>query len=167
MTKLAKRRRSPRLPNYLKLLLASREGQDHPIDLAVRERIQAEAAEKRIRRLQRSVRNQLGKKGQRALTALEDASAELSDARAEAFFNLGFEHGLLEGAARVSRVASEQEQQLAADLRERIAQAQLPPDKAALVAHDVLGAVLQSVPGKPYHLALEAAATLSSRESGS
>lgn len=132
-----------RHPNYVKQM--DRPGKDeHPIDLAVRKRIQPEADEERILRLHDQVRAQLGKKT-KAFMSLEDARGALSDKREEAFFNVGYEHGLSEGAARARRAAfSKQGRQLARELRERIAQAQLSPDEAARVAHDVLGAVLLS-----------------------
>ena len=76
---------------------------------------------------------------------LEDLRVDLSDRRAEAYFNLGFERGLLEGAVRASGVTlSEQEEHLVRDLSERLAQAQLPPDQAAFVLHELLKAVLRS-----------------------
>jgi hypothetical protein len=144
MKRMAKKKPAPQRPNYLKLLIASPEGHDHPIDRAARERVQAEADEQRIRELQRKVAAQLGKKTE-AFLALEDLRADLSDKRAEAYFNLGFERGLLEGAARASGITlSEQEEHLVRDLSERIAQAQLPPDQAAFVVHELLKAVLRS-----------------------
>lgn len=130
-------------PNYLKQMDRPSED-EHPIDLAVRKRIQPEGDEERILRLHGQVRAQLGK-NTKAFMALEDARSALSDKREEAFFNVGYEHGLSEGVARGRRAAlSKQGRHLARELRERIAQAQLPPDEAALVAHDILGAVLLS-----------------------
>jgi hypothetical protein len=77
--------------------------------------------------------------------ALEDLRADLSDRRAEAYFNVGYEHGLVEGAVRASGVAlSEPAQQLASNLRALIEQAQLPRGHAALVVLQVLGGVLLS-----------------------
>src|SRR5689334_12946461 len=102
MKRMARKRRQR--PNYLKRLTASPEGHDHPIDLAARERIGADAAEKRIVRLHGKVKAQLGEET-KAFLALEDLRVELSDKRAEAYFNLGFERGLLAGAACAVGVA--------------------------------------------------------------
>jgi hypothetical protein len=151
MKRMANKKPAPQRPNYLKLVMASPEGHDHPIDLAVRERIQAEADEERIQELQREVREQLGKKSLKAFLALEDLRLELSDKRAEAYFNLGYEHGLAAGAARARGAPSSEDVQqlISREICERITQAQLPPGQAVLVAHEVEDAVLLSAPAAP------------------
>jgi hypothetical protein len=143
MKTMAKQRRSPHLPNYFKQMDRP-EKDDHPIYLAVTHRLPQEAAqERRIARLRARVRAQLGK-DVRALTGLETLKSDLGAEREEAYFNVGYEHGLAEGAARARRAAGSGAKKIARDVRERIVQAQVPPRQAMLALLECLYAVVLS-----------------------
>jgi hypothetical protein len=144
MKTMAKQRPAPHRPNYFQRM--ERPGKDdHPIYLAVHRRMPQETArERRLARLEGRVRAQLGEETE-AFLALETLRADISSEREEAYFNVGYEHGLAEGVARARRAAhAKRARQLAREVRERIAQAQLPQGQAVLVLVECLYAALLS-----------------------
>src|SRR5689334_5043210 len=116
MKRMAQQRRSPRLPSYFKQV-ARTEKDEHPIYLAVcRRRPQLAAQERRLTRLQQEVWGQLGSKT-KAFKDLYDLRSDISGEREEAYFDVGYEHGLAEGIARARTAAlSKRGRQLARDL---------------------------------------------------
>jgi hypothetical protein len=122
-----------------------RQGDDaHPIDLAVRRRVPQTAAQKRLVQLQARVRELLGNDAD-TFGELEMLLIDIRMEREQAYFDLGYEHGLAAGAVRQRRAARDSEaRQLARDVRERVVQAQLPLGRAALGLLECLREVLLS-----------------------
>ncbi|MFP2958477.1 hypothetical protein [Corallococcus exercitus] len=124
---------SPRPSYYCQM---KRPGEDgHPVDIAVQQRLPQDAEHKRLLELQEQVRAQLGK-NTKAFLELETLRTDISLDREEAYFNLGYEHGLAEAQARARRetlVYSEAAEALAMDVREKLVQAQLPFEDALMV----------------------------------
>src|SRR5262249_27644505 len=113
-------------PNYYRQMLHVRGDEDHPIDLMVAPRLD-ELAPKKLARMQHEVMGQIG--NTEPALELEALRAEISADRDEAFFNVGYEHGLADGLARARRGSiplSSEVRQFAAETRERIVQLESP-----------------------------------------
>jgi len=82
--------------NYYRQMLHVRGDEDHPIDLAVERRLDRLAPEK-LARLEREV---MGSIERTLVLELEALRSDIRNDRDEAFFNVGYEHGLSDGLAR-------------------------------------------------------------------
>jgi hypothetical protein len=98
MKRMAKKRPAPQWRNHFRWMDRP-GGDDHPIDLIVRERAHQEEAQQRLLSLQREVEAQLGD-NRGAFLKLETLRNDIRIDREEAYFNVGFEHGLVEGTTR-------------------------------------------------------------------
>lgn len=112
----------------------------HPIDSAVARRVRHVAQRKQLLRLQDRVLARLGD-DRKPFLELEELRGCVSAEREEAYFNLGYEHGLADERAR-DRRGTEKALAVAIEIRERIVQAQLPPQQAALGLLECLWAVV-------------------------
>jgi len=112
----------------------------HPIDSAVARRVRHVAQRKQLLRLQDRVLARLGD-DRKPFLDLEELRGCVSAEREEAYFNLGYEHGLADERAR-DRRGTEKALAAATEIRERIVQAQLAPQQAALSLLECLWAVL-------------------------
>lgn len=115
----------------------------HPIDLVVEKRVQHRAARKRLIDLQNKILERLGD-NKKPFFALEELRMHVSAEREEAYFDVGYEHGLADalaterrGRARLSAKAG----QLATEFRERIVQSQVPTRDALLALLECVWAV--------------------------
>lgn len=115
----------------------------HPIDLVVEKRVQHRAARKRLIDLQNKILQRLGD-DKKPFFALEELRMHVSAEREEAYFDVGYEHGLADalaterrGRARLSAEAG----QLATEFRERIVQSQVPTRDALLALLECVWAV--------------------------
>jgi hypothetical protein len=119
------------------------EDEDHPIDAAVKRRVPQEAAQKQLVRLQKEVEIQL--RDRKPFIDLETLRNNLGMDREEAYFNVGYERGLAEGAARASPFTrSAKGKQLAREVRDLAVQAQLPPGEVVAVLFECLCAALSA-----------------------
>jgi hypothetical protein len=112
----------------------------HPIDNAVARRVRHVAQRKQLLRLQDRVLARLGEE-RKPFLELEELRGCVSAEREEAYFNLGYEHGLADERAR-DRRGAESALAVATELRERIIQAQLSPREAALGLLECLWAIV-------------------------
>jgi hypothetical protein len=112
----------------------------HPIDNAVARRVRHVAQRKQLLHLQDRVLARLGEE-RKPFLEFEELRGCVSAEREEAYFNLGYEHGLADERAR-DRRGTEKTLALATEIRERVVQAQLPPQQAALGLLECLWAVV-------------------------
>jgi hypothetical protein len=115
-------------PNYYRQMLHPRGDENHPIDLVVARRLRDGLARKKLARLEREVmgRTKSDKKSVLELEALRNA---ITVDRDEAFFNVGYEHGLADALARARRGSirlSKEVKQFATETRERMVQLEAP-----------------------------------------
>lgn len=135
-------RRSPPPPNYFRRVEKQPEDDDHPIDVAVKRRVHHETAHKQLVRLQKEVEIQL--RDRKPFIDLETLRNNLEIDKQEAYFNVGYEHGLAEGIARANPfTCSEKGKQLARDVRALAVQAQLDPGEVLSALLECLGAVVR------------------------
>ena len=114
--------------NYYHQMLHTRGDEDHPIDLVVARRLRDGLARKKLARLEREVmgRTNADKESVLELEALRNA---ITVDRDEAFFNVGYEHGLADALARARRGSislSKEVKQFATETRERMVQLEAP-----------------------------------------
>ncbi len=112
-------------PNYYRQMLHVRGDEDHPIDLVVAHRLDMLA----VKKLARVERDVMGSIDRIRVLELEALRAEISADRDEAFFNVGYEHGLADALARARRGSirlSNEVQQFATETRERMVQLEAP-----------------------------------------
>jgi len=112
--------------NYYRQMLHVRGDEDHPVDLMVAPRLD-DLAPKKLARMQHEVMGQIGNTP--PVLELEALRAEISADRDEAFFNVGYEHGIADGIARARRGSirlSKEVQQFVAETRERMVQLEAP-----------------------------------------
>ena len=115
-------------PNYYRQMLHPRGDENHPIDLVVARRVRDRLAPKKLARLEREVMGRIQGDKQHVLE-LEALRNAVSADRDEAFFNVGYEHGIADGIARARRGSirlSKEVQQFVAETRERIVQLEAP-----------------------------------------
>lgn len=108
--------------------------EDHPLDLVVENRVEHRAARKQLTHLANKIRERLGE-DKKPLFDLEQLLMHVSAEREEAYFNVGYEHGLADAlaTARRGRVRlSAEAAKLATEFRERIVQTRLPARDAVL-----------------------------------
>ena len=128
-------------PNYYREMLHLRGDENHPIDLVVERRLDRLASQK-LARLEREVMGSIDKTLVLELEALRNA---ISADREEAFFNVGYEHGLADSLARARRGSirlSKEVQQFVTETRERMVQLEAPC-QAALGLLECLWALAQ------------------------
>jgi len=114
-------------PNYYRQMLHVRGDEDHPIDLVVEHHLRDGRAREKLARLEREVMGRI--KDTPPVLELEALRAEISADRDEAFFNVGYEHGIADGIARARRGSirlSKEVQQFVAETRERMVQLEAP-----------------------------------------
>jgi len=124
-------------------MLHVRGDEDHPIDLVVERRLDRLASEK-LARLAREVMGRIEGDKQPVLE-LEALRNAISTDREEAFFNIGYEHGLADSLARARRGSirlSNEVQQFVTETRERMVQLEAPW-QAALGLLECLWALAQ------------------------
>ena len=129
--------------NYYRQMLHVRGDEDHPIDLMVERRLRDGLAREKLARLQREVMGRIG--DTEPVLELEALRAEISADRDEAFFNVGYEHGLADALARARRGSihlSNEVKQFVAETRERMVQLEAP-SQAALGLLECLWALAQ------------------------
>ena len=134
--------------NYYRQMLHVRGDEDHPIDLAVERRLDRLAPEE-LARLEREVTGRIAGDKQPVLE-LEALRNAISADREEAFFNVGYEHGLADGLARARRGSlrlSSEVQQFVTETRERMVQLEAPW-QAALGLLECLWALAQRQAGE-------------------
>ncbi len=107
------------------------------MDAAVDRIVQHKASRRKIMGLQDQVLATLRThaKGTKALLALEELRNEMADEREQAYFNLGYAHGVADRHARERRrrvTLSEEAKHLAVEIRERLVQAKIPAWQALL-----------------------------------
>jgi hypothetical protein len=112
----------------------------HPIDNAVAQRVRHVAARKQLLRLQDRILARL-EDDRKPFLDLEELRGCVSAEREEAYFNLGYEHGLADERAR-GRRGQEKTLALATEIRERVVQAPLPPRQAVLGLLECLWALV-------------------------
>jgi len=143
------RRPRPRL-NYYRQMLHLRGDENHPVDLVVERRVRDRLAREKLARLEREVRGRIeGDKG--PVLELEALRNAISADREEAFFNVGYEHGLADALARARRGSirlSNEVQQFVTETRERMVQLEAPK-QAALGLLECLWALAQRQAGRP------------------
>ena len=128
-------------PNYYRQMLHVRGDEDHPIDLVVERRLDRFAPKKLARR----EREVMGSIDRTLVLELEALRSDISNDREEAFFNVGYEHGLADGLARARRGSirlSNEVQQFVTETRERMVQLEAPW-QAALGLLECLWALAQ------------------------
>jgi hypothetical protein len=126
--------------NYYRQMLHVRGDEEHPVDLAVERRLDRRAPEELARR-EREVMASLDKT---LVLELESRRSDIRNDREEAFFNVGYEHGIADGLARARRGSlrlSKEVQQFVAETRERMVQLEAP-GQAALGLLECLWAAL-------------------------
>lgn len=109
----------------------------HPVDVVVDRSVQHRAARRTLIDLQDQVLAALAnhEAGKEALLALEELRNEVADEREQAYFNLGYEHGLADKHARERRrgsTLSKEAREIAVETRQRFVRAKLPPWQAML-----------------------------------
>jgi len=115
-------------PNYYRQMLHVRGDENHPVDLVVARRVRDRLARKKLARLEREVRGRIEGDKQPGLE-LEALRNAISTDREEAFFNVGYEHGLADSLARARRGSirlSNEVQQFVTETRERMVQLEAP-----------------------------------------
>jgi len=115
-------------PNYYRQMLHPRGDENHPIDLVVARRVRDRLAPKKLARLERQVMGRIQGDKQPVLE-LEALRNAISADRDEAFFNVGYEHGLADALARARRGSfrlSNEVKQFATETRERMVQLEAP-----------------------------------------
>ena len=133
------RRETPN--NYYRQMLHVRGDEDHPIDLVVERRLDR-LAPKKLARREREVMGSIDKT---LVLELEALRSDISNDREEAFFNVGYEHGLADGLARARRGSirlSKEVQQFVTETRERMVQLEAP-EQATLGLLECLWALAQ------------------------
>ena len=130
--------------NYYRQMLHLRGDENHPVDLVVARRVRDRLARKKLARLEREVRGRIEGDKQPVLE-LEALRNAISTDREEAFFNIGYEHGLADSLARARRGSirlSNEVQQFVTETRERMVQLEAPW-QAALGLLECLWALAQ------------------------
>jgi hypothetical protein len=115
-------------PNHYRQMLHLRGDENHPVDLVVARRVRDRLARKKLARLEREVRGRIEGDKQPVLE-LEALRNAISTDREEAFFNVGYEHGLADSLARARRGSirlSNEVQQFVTETRERMVQLDAP-----------------------------------------
>ena len=115
-------------PNYYRQMLHLRGDENHPVDLVVARRVRDRLARKKLARLAREVMGRVEGDKQPVLE-LEALRNAISTDREEAFFNVGYEHGLADSLARARHGSirlSNQVQQFVTETRERMVQLEAP-----------------------------------------
>lgn len=111
--------------NYYRQMLHVRGDEDHPIDLVVERRLDRRAPEELARR----EREVMGSIDRALVLELEALRSNIRNDREEAFFDVGYEHGLADGLARARRGSlrlSKEVRQFVAETRERVVQLEAP-----------------------------------------
>ena len=111
--------------SYYRQMLHVRGDEDHPIDLVVERRLDRRAPEELARR-EHEVMASIDKA---LVLELESRRSDIKNDREEAFFNVGYEHGIADGIARARRGSlrlSKEVQQFVAETRERMVQLEAP-----------------------------------------
>jgi hypothetical protein len=130
-------------------MLHLRGDENHPVDLVVARRVRDRLARKKLARLEREVRGRIEGDKQPVLE-LEALRNAISTDREEAFFNVGYEHGLADSLARARRGSmrlSNEVQQFVTETRERMVQLEAPWH-AALGLLECLWALAQRQAGE-------------------
>ena len=136
-------------PNYYRQMLHVRGDEEHPVDLVVARRVRDRLARKKLARLERKVRGRIEGDKQPVLE-IEALRNAISTDREEAFFNVGYEHGLADSLARARRGSirlSNEVQQFVTETRERMVQLEAPW-QAALGLLECLWALAQRQAGE-------------------
>ena len=136
-------------PNYYRQMLHLRGDENHPVDLVVARRVRDRLARKKLARLESEVRGRIEGDKQPVLE-LEALRNAISTDREEAFFNVGYEHGLADSLARARRGSirlSNEVQQFVTETRERMVQLEAPW-QAALGLLECLWALAQRQAGE-------------------
>ena len=131
-------------PNYYRQMLHLRGDENHPVDLVVARRVRDRLAPKKLARLEREVRGRI-QGDKQPILELEALRNAISTDREEAFFNVGYEHGLADSLACARRGSirlSKEVQQLVTETRERMVQLEAPW-QAALGLLECLWALAQ------------------------
>ena len=135
--------RSRREPSYYRQMLHVRGDEEHPVDLVVARRLRDGLARKKLARLEREIGRKL--KDTQPVLELEALRNALIADRDEAFFNVGYEHGLADALAHARRGVippSSEVQQFVTETRERMVQLKAPW-QAALGLLECLWAMVQ------------------------
>jgi len=128
-------------PNYYRQMLHVRGDEDHPIDLVVERRLDR-LAPKKLARREREV---MGSIDRTLVLELEALRSDIRNDREEAFFNVGYQHGIADGLARARRGSislPNEVQQFVTETRERMVQLEAPWE-AALGLLECLWALVQ------------------------
>jgi hypothetical protein len=131
--------------NYYRQMLHVRGDEDHPIDLVVERRLDR-LAPKKLARREREVMSSIDKA---LVLELEALRSDIRNDREEAFFNVGYEHGVADGLARARRGSirlSKEVQQFVTETRERMVQLEAP-EQAALGLLECLWTLAQREAG--------------------
>ena len=131
-------------PNHYRQMLHLRGDENHPVDRVVARRVRDRLALKQLARLEREVRGRIEGDKQPGLE-LEALRNAISTDREEAFFNVGYEHGLADSLARARRGSirlPNEVQQFVTETRERMVQLEAPC-QAALGLLECLWALAQ------------------------
>ena len=113
--------------NYYRQMLHLRGDENHPVDLVVARRVRDRLARKKLARLEREIGRKL--EDTQPVLELEALRNAISTDREEAFFNVGYEHGLADSLARARRGSirlSNEVQQFVTETRERMVQLEAP-----------------------------------------
>jgi hypothetical protein len=106
-------------------MLHLRGDENHPVDLEVARRVRDRLARKKLARLEREVMGRIQGDKQPVIQIVLEIEAlrnAISTDREEAFFNIGYEHGLADSLARARRGSirlSNEVQQFVTETRER------------------------------------------------
>jgi len=144
VTKISKRRprqyrnKKRALPDHFGAIHRSAE-EEHPVDAAVEQRLQHQAVRKQLIRLQNQILERLDDK--QPFFDLEDLRNSMSGEREQAYFDLGYEHGIADQRARARR-GIEKPMALAEEIRERLVHTRVPPRQAALGLLECLWVVI-------------------------
>ena len=136
-------------PNYYRQMLHPRGDENHPIDLEVARRVRDRLALKKLARLERKVMGRI-QGDKQPVIEIEALRNAISADREEAFFNVGYEHGLADSLARARRgsiLLSNEVQQFVTETRERMVQLEAPW-QAALGLLECLWALAQRQAGE-------------------
>ena len=123
-----RRSRAGGTPNYYRQMLHPRGDENHPIDLEVARRVRHRLALTKLARLEREVMGRIQGDKQPVID-IEALRNAISADREEAFFNVGYEHGLADALARARRGSirlSNEVQQFVTETRERMVQLEAP-----------------------------------------
>jgi hypothetical protein len=130
-------------------MLHLRGDENHPVDLVVARRVRDRLARKKLARLEREVRGR-SEGDKQPVLELEALRNAISTDREEAFFNVGYEHGLADSLAHARRGSirlSNEVQQFVTETRERMVQLEAPW-QAALGLLECLWALAQRQAGE-------------------